>query len=564
MGEIKGKTLFMVTSPRTPVKMIPEIELLVKNFTGQKWDKDSQRRFMEILAKNSNFQGKGEKDPGFSARDRINRGPKALGFVALSPSIVLTPAGKVWTSSSQKEEILLRQLLKFQLPSPYHRPTQNAARFNVKPYLEIFRLIRHFGSLKFDELQIFGLQLVDYHLFDAIVEKIECFRQEKAKNSGSYKNFMKAYLEKELREIYKEEIALGKTETRESKDKSTNNFLNIKAKNLRDYADACVRYLRATGMVNVSQIGKSLSIAPDRISDVDYFLTTVDRKPRDFNEEQSYIDYLGNERQPVLLTDNRELLLGKLTTEFPDISINDEAPLDSLKTQWEKLRKKRTERILSKQIEELKDYHQFDDVQNTFTQIAKDQFYDTPLMLEWNVWRAMTLLDRGEVKANLKFDDFGQPMSTALGNVPDIVCDYGEFALCVEVTMASGAKQYEMEGEPVSRHLANWKKTIKKPTYCLFIAPKINDNVIAHFYGLQKLNIEYDGGKSTIIPLTIDVFRKMVEDSYKASYKPEPEQIQRFFEMSQYFAETCSSERQWYVAVTEMALDWLNIPSLPL
>lgn len=41
----------------------------------------------------------------------------------------------------------------------------------------------------------------------------------------------------------------------------------------------------------------------------------------------------------------------------------------------------------------------------------------------------MTMLDGGEMKANLHFDDFGKPLSTAQGNMADIVCDYGDFLL---------------------------------------------------------------------------------------------------------------------------------------
>ncbi len=64
--------------------------------------------------------------------------------------------------------------------------------------------------------------------------------------------------------IYKDEIKEGDTKIRETKDKSINTFLKTKASNMRDYADACFRYLRATGMVNVSHIGKSLAIVPEK------------------------------------------------------------------------------------------------------------------------------------------------------------------------------------------------------------------------------------------------------------------------------------------------------------
>lgn len=87
---------------------------------------------------------------------------------------------------------------------------------------------------------------------------------------------------------------------------------------------------------------------------------------------------------------------------------------------------------------------------NTFDDIEQKNVLDIPLMLEWNTWRAMTMLDGGTIKANLKFDDNGIPMSTAQGNMADIYYDYEEYGLTVEVTTAGGQKQYEMESEPVS------------------------------------------------------------------------------------------------------------------
>src|SRR5690606_40089546 len=136
------------------------------------------------------------------------------------------------------------------VPSPYHKPSANSADFWVKPYLELFRLIRHFGSLKFDELMIFGLQLVDYRQFESIVSKINDFRTAKAQNEGNYKKFRAEYLESELHKIYSDDINSGNTKTRETNDTSVSKFLKTKASNMRDYADACFRYLRATGLVN--------------------------------------------------------------------------------------------------------------------------------------------------------------------------------------------------------------------------------------------------------------------------------------------------------------------------
>lgn len=47
MAYLKSKTLFFTTSPRTPLKMIPEIEVLEKYFEGELWNKDTQIEFIK-------------------------------------------------------------------------------------------------------------------------------------------------------------------------------------------------------------------------------------------------------------------------------------------------------------------------------------------------------------------------------------------------------------------------------------------------------------------------------------------------------------------------------------
>lgn len=555
---INSRVLFLTTSPRTPEKMIPEIDLLIGSFAGHKWDSNTQRAFMKILREEQFFNGKGENDPALSARDRINRAPKSLGFIKLSPVIALTPAGHALLTNRRKDEVLLRQLLKFQVPSPYHQPTSRAASFWIKPYLEMLRLVRTVGTLKFDELQIFGMQLTDWHEFDDIIRRIEEFRIKKAEHKGNYRRFKTEYLRNELIHIFNDRILRGETKTRESRDSSLHKFLQTQSNNMRDYADACFRYLRSTGLVNVSHIGKSLSIVPERIEDVDYILQTVDRDPILIDNEKDYVTYLGSADIPKLLTDDRQRLITRLSIEFPDSIVSQNADLTALKNLLADLTEQKKAENLHKQVMDIKDYKLYDDIQNTFLQIENNELYDAPLMLEWNTWRAMTMLDGGDIKANLNFDDFGNPLSTAQGNVADIVCDYGEYMLIIEVTMSTGQKQYEMESEPVSRHLGKMKKTCGKPCYCLFVAPTINEASVAHFFALHNMNISYYGGKSTIIPLPLNIFRKMLEDSYRASYTPNPSHVRRLFEHSEALAKNCENEKAWYNQIKEMALNWLS------
>ena len=562
MAYLKGqKTLFFITSPRSPMKMQPEISLLVARFSNKPWNSKTQADFMEALVQDPNFEGTGSpSDMAFSARDRINRGPKALGFVDLKPTIQLTAAGSNFIDNELSEEALLRQLLKFQLPSPYHTETAGKTSvFFVKPYLEIFRLIDTLGTITFDEVMIFGMQLTDYSKFEEVVQKIYKFREKKKLNKGSYKTFMGEYRDSEIMEIFKDDILSGNTKTRESKDSSLQKFIKTKASNMRDYTDACFRYLRATGLVSISQRGRSLSIPSEKAEEVKYFLKHIDRKPCFVDDEKRYKEYLFDAHLPVLYTDNRENLeheVARLTKEpIKEIS---KASNDELKKKLKGAVRARKNSIIQEQVRHLKSYGPYRDVMNVFDDIRNNNFYDVPLMLEWNTWRAMTMLDGGDIRANLKFDDNGQPMSTASGNMADIVCDYGDFSLSVEVTMSSGQRQYETEGEPVSRHLAKIKKEQGKEAYCFFIAPKINESSIAHFYILHLTDIAYYGGKSVIIPLELSVFEKMVEQSGKVAYTPTPSQVRRLCEYSMKIAKTAKDEKEWYQAVRDKALNWLT------
>ena len=73
------------------------------------------------------------------------------------------------------------------------------------------------------------------------------------------------------------------------------------------------------------------------------------------------------------------------------------------------------------------------------------------------------------------------------------------------------------------------------------------------------MNITYYGGKSTIVPLPLNIFKKMLEDSYKATYTPQPNQVKRFFERSNELVEICENEQVWYEQMKQEALNWLSI-----
>lgn len=466
MGVIKSsRTLFFTTSPRSPKKLIPEIALLVDNFSGQTWSGNEhvQKEFARVLAAATTFEGDtSKKYSAFSARDRITRSPQGLGFVDLTPTIQLTDAGSAFLHGNRPHEIFLRQLLKFQLPSPYHKEGRKIrGTFWGRPYLEIIRLIRDLDYLTPDEFRIFALQLTDYRNYEAVKQKIVAFREAKKQHKGRYKKFVDEVINLEISQIYAAEIKSGNISTRESKTNDVKSFIRKEKNNMRDYADACFRYFRFTEMF-VSD-GRSIQIAPDKIPEIDYILKTVPREPAYIDDIKAFKSYLFDSAQPRLYTDDRSNLEDTLMRYFSYTKRElSGKTIEELKDLRDSAVQAKRAAIIQRQTEELKSYALYQEVIDTYNEILSDDVYDAPLFLEWNTWRAMTMLDGGTIKGNFKIDDLGRPTSTAQGNMPDIECDYGTFALSVEVTLQRGQRQYEAEGEPVTRHYAQLQKVMKK------------------------------------------------------------------------------------------------------
>ena len=303
------------------------------NFSGQTWsgNEQVQEEFARTLAAATTFEGDtSKKYSAFSARDRITRSPQGLGFVDLSPTIQLTEAGESFIHGNRPHEIFLRQLLKFQLPSPYHKEgSKIKGTFWGRPYLEIIRLIRDLDHLTPDEFRIFALQLTDYRNYAAVKNQIISFREEKEKHKGQYKRFVDDVINRELSKIYSTEIESGNIATRESKTSDVRSFISKEKRNMRDYADACFRYFRFTEMF-VSD-GRSIQIAPDKISEIDFILLT-----------HAHIDHTG--LLPMLFARGfrGQVYATKATVDLSQIMLRDSAHIQQFEAEWRNRKARRS------------------------------------------------------------------------------------------------------------------------------------------------------------------------------------------------------------------------------
>lgn len=555
MANITGKkTIFFVTSPRSPYKLTDEIRFLAENFSGRVWNSETQKEFYLKLAEQPFFEGTKTGDIAFKARDRINRAPKSLGLIDLKPTVQLTEAGKRFVYGKRPEEAFLRQLLKFQLSSPYHIDSQNT--FRVKPYLELMRLIHDFGSLSKNEIALFVVQLTDYKNYESIKQKIESFRKESAtlrERKISYKKFVLDCFVNELTKLFEQEINSNELGTRQSEDVSLENFIKTKRHNHIDYADAAIRYLRATGLFSLKP--KTFKIYPiaEKVKDLEYLLTNSERDTKHYETEESYEnEYLFDPDKPALLTDDKQLLIEKILAKSKDQTEENtqNQTVEQLKDLYYELVTEGVSNFVEQEKEKLRTYQEYDDILKTFSDIEKKDIADPPLFFEWNIWRAFAMLNDGDISGNFKIDDDGVPLYTAPGNVPDIVCKYKDFETIVEVTMSSGHKQYEMEGEPVARHYGNFKRNTDKEVYCVFIAPQLSQATVAYYYSLYRMNIDYYGGQAKIIPISLNDFKKLLSSAYSSSEKPNASAIRNLFKELADLAISAKSETEWHAAIS--------------
>ena len=129
MSQFNSRYIFASTSPRNP-ELIPRIlEIIVENkLNGKIYNEDLQKEFYYAWS-NSDFGIKGaknSKDAAFSGRDKLTRAPQALGFIETrnGKPLYITKAGKLLMKKGLFEDVLLHQMLKFQLPSPLHHESK--------------------------------------------------------------------------------------------------------------------------------------------------------------------------------------------------------------------------------------------------------------------------------------------------------------------------------------------------------------------------------------------------------------------------------------------------------
>jgi len=166
----------------------------------------------------------------------------------------------------------------------------------------------------------------------------------------------------------------------------------------------------------------------------------------------------------------------------------------------------------------------FDEILNHFEDINDNNsdILDKPLQYEYNFFRAFAFIGNFvKIIPSLNFDEDTNPLNTT-SNKPDLIIEYKDFILVVEVTLSSGQRQYESEGAPVFRHVGKCQIENNKPVFGLFIAEKLDINMPVEFLSRAQVKTKIYDGKVRILPMArsdfITLFSKIYEDKLDNKY----------------------------------------------
>lgn len=541
---------YVSCSPRSPEKIIPEIHELSK-YDNTIWvgnNSEAQINFARDLANMQSFKGETfDGEASFSARDRVAP-MKTYGFVytGKDKKLHLTPAGNMLVNMRRPKDVFLKQLVKWQYPSSQHKGSQYPETYwHIRPFVffikVLFKLqnVNEKGLTKL-ELAMFILIQTNEDSLDNVVSEILNYRRSIQRLSSV--NEREEFSDELFFKLYSN--AFGNISTvREGKSENSNkSAIRTKMRNALDVADATFRYFSFTGLF--SSQGNRLILNQSRIDEIIEIINN-NYFNNNYNDVEKFHEEFGNPSLPLLSTDNIKCLkdkilscnnsnldiIQKISIDFPNVSsekeklnmlmsmhnTNDlEILKDILYSQRElnlDLKKKllQIEFKNPEKIQELIDlFNLYYAKASVLKEVMEEKFIaNKNTVLEYLALNGFIALGGAlNYINNYTIDESLQPVSHAAGNQSDIEIDYEDFIILGEVTTSKGKTQYQMEGEPVTRHYLNKLPdaiNANKDLYCIFIAPTLNANTIEEFAYYNSLR------ECKIIPITIKQFIKILD-----------------------------------------------------
>ena len=546
------------TTVRDPDRLRDFLSIL-KKLKGQQFNSENQIKYQILLIQNKHYEPTKltreqeeyfddiEKEMPFSVAKEIfdaqnYKDPAMRGRNSVAPlnkmglciaknsadGVKITSLGKYFLSEDYDlDKLFFIHFLKWQLPNPASRSFSENDGFAMKPFIGTLHLINEVNKkwiklgndpvgISKDEFCLFAPTLIDFRRIKKQAKKLIAYRIA----LGSQKDESG---KKEFREKFRKDFA--KSFLGISKASEITKLLN----NLKDYGDSAIRYFRLTKYLHIRGGGFYVDLEPRRSIELDKLLLTDNAAPLRFENTDEYIKYLADLEQPILPWETKIELKRIIANVNRDV----QSYVSNLKSKAIKIPTfnfQKTEKMSVKQlkqyIEDLRAYRrklQELEIHFESQDVSKIQQYIMALKnihqssnkksieLEKLSARALNALnDALEIKPNYPVGDDNEPTFTAPANKPDIECFYEKFNSVCEVTMLTNRSQWYNEGQPVMRHVRDFEESYtNKPTYCLFIAPRLHQDTVETFW--MAIKYGYKGAVQKIIPLSITQFIRLLE-----------------------------------------------------
>lgn len=530
---------------------------------------DNQSKEIAFEEAEEIFNAKNYEDPAMRGRQSISP-LKKIGLVSIKDGkVFITDLGKLFLKDDfDFGEIFFRSFLKWQIPNPDNHDYPANGDYDIKPFIGTLHLINAVNKkevalgnkpkgISKKEFALFAPTLVHYQNINTHAERIITLREE-----------LQGKTKQEQREIFdrhKKQFASEFLDT--DNQEEIDGLLN----NLQDYGDNAIRYFRLTRYIHIRGGGFYVDLEERRSVEIESLLDFDSAQSNAFESKEEYLAYISDISQPQLRWETSEKyfeIIGKLIEEIQAyerdlqkehtaIKNYQKMQNDELKNYIGELRAYRRslqdeeDHRKSQTIEQIEDY-----IQNLETIF---DFDDRPILLEkLSALGLHALNDALKIQPNYPVGDDNEPTFTAPANTPDIECFYENFNAICEVTMLTGRDQWYNEGQPVMRHLRDFEnKYESKPSYCLFIAPRLHRDTVNTFW--TAIKYEYEGRKQKIVPLSINQFILILKGllQMKAQNKfLKHEEISRLYDEILDSSNSFSDSDEWLRSIPTTISSW--------
>lgn len=502
------------TTVRNPERIKDALRVFRDEFSGRRFDVPTQNEFFVALINSGVIKGDptqpGSRD--WSARKWASAFNK-LGLALPrgtkdNPVVTVTQAGEALLSEDNLEsDVLLRQMLKIQLPSPTEDDLDGAS---IHPFYLVLSVSvelvgRGMKPLGKEEIALFLQSATRDDQTHEIIESIKNYREVRDQIEGRIgkRKFFLDSLTAKATQLYGE---------------STPQKLST----LQDYSDTTVRYSAITGIFTIGR--QTLNIKEDQINLANAIISAG--TPSILNE-QEFWTYFHNPNLPALPTDDSAFLkrdiealsnrLSELSQETGSV-IADRDKVEGANVLQLKRRREDLELELTA-LKELQFYHiqqeaeQVEDIKSLFESITNRETIGgsdyLPAWAEWGVWRAFlsinTIANPVNETRGFKINSELLPIHHAKGGASDLLFRYSDGTVVpTEVTLSSNERQFNMEGEAVKFHVKSIVELNQGSNVIgVFTAPDVHVATAHEFFGAefysQKLGRVM---KLNIVPLT--------------------------------------------------------------